>query len=225
MAAKEQDAVAAAEAWLAQHGVATSSDRSGQLRPATDAPGPRSSVTASGRGGDEHEGGADATTDSGSDADPESVARSIVLRKLAARAHTRAELERVLKTKRVPEEAIDTVLDRMVEVGLVDDEVFARDWVESRQRRRFLSKSALRQELTRKGVEREEIESAVGAVGAEDELAAARALAEKKAPALAKLDPQVRYRRMAGLLGRRGFSSGVVGRVLSEKLGDRAEIT
>jgi regulatory protein len=229
MAAKEQDAVAAAEAWLAQHGVATSSDRSGQLRPATDAPGPRSSVTASGRGGDDHEGGADAATDSGSgadcDADPESVARSIVLRKLAARAHTRAELERVLKTKRVPEEAIDTVLDRMVEVGLVDDEVFARDWVESRQRRRFLSKSALRQELTRKGVEREEIESAVGAVGAEDELAAARALAEKKAPALAKLDPQVRYRRMAGLLGRRGFSSGVVGRVLSEKLGDRAEIT
>jgi regulatory protein len=118
----------------------------------------------------------------------------------------------------VPQEAIEAVLDRMVDVGLVDDEVFARDWVESRQRRRYLSKNALRQELTRKGVEREEIQSALESVDGADELAAARALAEKKGPAMARLEPQVRYRRMAGLLGRRGFSSGVVGRVLSETL-------
>lgn len=152
----------------------------------------------------------------GADADPESVARSIVLRKLAARAHTRAELERALQAKHVPEEAINTVLGRMVDLNLVDDKGFARDWVESRQGRRFLSKHALRQELTGKGVDREDVDSALEAVGADDELAAAQALADKKAPALARLEPQVRYRRLAGMLARRGFSSGVVSRVLSE---------
>lgn len=151
-------------------------------------------------------------------ADAEAVARTLVLRKLSARAHTRAELEQALSAKRVFEEAALSVLDRMAALGLVDDQVFARDWVGSRQQRRYLSRSALRQELTRKGVDREQIESALEVVDGDDELVAARALVQKKASGMSRLAPEVRYRRLAGLLSRRGFSSVVVSKVLREML-------
>jgi regulatory protein len=152
------------------------------------------------------------------DADPETVARTIVLRKLAAQARTRHELAKALAARQVPEEIAQQVLDRMESVGLVDDAAFARDWVESRQQRRHLSKSALRRELQTKGVDRDQIEQAVADVGGEDELEAAEALAGKKLAGMSGLPREVQYRRLAGMLARRGFGSGVMSTVLSKVL-------
>ena len=154
------------------------------------------------------------------DADPENVARQIVLRKLSAQARTRSELAKALQVKRVPPEVADRVLERFQEVGLIDDAQFARDWVESRQGRRSLSRSALRRELTAKGVDRDEIEAALEPVTSTEELAAARQLADKKLRSMSQLTPDVRYRRLAGALARRGFSSGVIGSVLDDVLHD-----
>ena len=154
------------------------------------------------------------------DADPESVARTIVLRKLAAQARTRHELATALSARQVPEEVAAEVLDRMESVGLVDDASFARDWVQSRQQRRHLSKSALRRELQAKGVERETVDEAVAEVAGDDELEAAEALAVKKLRTMNGLARDVQYRRLAGALGRRGFGPGitstVIGRVLDQ---------
>lgn len=155
------------------------------------------------------------------DADPEAVARTIALRKLSAQARTRHELDQALQRKNVPEEVATSVLDRFEEVGLLDDETFAQDWVQSRQQRRHLSRSALRRELQAKGVDREHVDAALGTVDVEDELAAARALVAKKEGSTRGLDPQVRHRRLAGALARRGFGSGVVATVLGE-LRDRS---
>ena len=87
-----------------------------------------------------------------SPADPEQVARTILLRRLEAAPRTRAELATTLRERNVPDEVALRVLDRFEEVGLIDDRVFARMWVESRQRGRNLSGRALRSELRRKGV-------------------------------------------------------------------------
>ncbi|MBA3530281.1 MAG: regulatory protein RecX [Propionibacteriaceae bacterium] len=152
------------------------------------------------------------------DADPESVARTIVLRKLAAQARTRQELNKALQAKHVRGEVADIVLDRMESAGLVNDAALARDWVESRQQRRHLSRQGLRRELATKGVESAEIESALSGVDDDDELHAARSLAEKKLRSMRELQPEVRYRRLAGVLARRGFGPGVINRVLSEAL-------
>lgn len=152
--------------------------------------------------------------------DPESVAKAIVVGKLSLRAHTRAELEKALRTRLVPEEIACVVLDRMVSLGLVDDQGFARDWVDSRQQRRHLSRRALQQELTRKGVQREQIDAALQRVDRDDELTAARTLADKKRSTLLHLDRDVGYRRLAGVLGRRGFSADVVSTVLRETFGN-----
>lgn len=150
------------------------------------------------------------------DADPTEVARQIVLRKLSAKARTRQELAEALNAKRVPAEAAEEVLDRFGELGLIDDAQFAHDWVESRQGRRFLSRSALRRELSAKGVDRDEIEQALEPVTSVEELAAARKLVEKKLRSMERLVPQVRYRRLAGALARRGFGPAVISTVLDE---------
>ena len=152
------------------------------------------------------------------DADPEAVARTVVLRKLAAQARTRHELETALAAREVPAEVASGVLDRMESVGLVDDAAFARDWVASRQQRRHLSRSALRRELQRKGVERELVEEAVNEVGGGDELRAARDLADRKLRSMSGLPREVQYRRLAGALARRGFGSGVTASVLDAAL-------
>ena len=93
------------------------------------------------------------------------IARTIALRKLTAQARTRHELAVALRARNVPEDAAAEVLDRLGEVGLVDDAAFADEWVSSRQQRRHLSRSALRQELQRKGIAREQIDHASGTGG------------------------------------------------------------
>ena len=118
----------------------------------------------------------------------------------------------------MPPDAAQQVLDRLEAVGLVDDEKLARDWVESRQARRHLSRSALRRELQAKGVDRDDIEAALEQVSRDDELRAARALAGKKLDAMVGLGHDVRRRRVAGALARRGFSSDVISRVLADVL-------
>lgn len=152
------------------------------------------------------------------DADPVSVARTIVLRKLAAQARTRQELAKALAARQVPEDVARSVLERFEAVGLVDDATFARDWVESRQQRRHLSKSALRRELQTKGVDRDHIDAAVAQVDGSDEMTAAQALAEKKLRSVAGLPREVQYRRLAGALARRGFSGSITAAVVGTLL-------
>ena len=152
------------------------------------------------------------------DAEAEEVARTIALRLLTARARSREELRRAMRRKRVPEQVMERVLTRFEEVGLVDDSGFAQAWVESRQERRHLSKTALRHELRTRGVEPAEIDAAVGQVCAEDETEAARALAVKKLAATRGLPAEVRYRRLVGLLTRRGFGSATIAAVVNDAL-------
>ena len=143
------------------------------------------------------------------------MAREIALRLLGVRDRTRHELEVALAKKRVPPEAAEEVLDRLTEVGLIDDQRFAEAWFSSQQRRQR-STRVLRQELRTKGVDVEVVELASSAGDDDADLNAARALVAKKLPALGRLSHDVRYRRLAGQLARRGFGSGVISTVLRD---------
>ena len=154
------------------------------------------------------------------DADVESVARTIALRKLTAKACTRHELDQALRAKNVPESVIDGVLDRLQEVGLVDDASFAVDWVTSRQQRRHLSRRLLRRELQAKGVETSHIDSALDRVDHHAELTSARDLVERKRAAMNGLSRDAQYRRLAGMLSRRGFDTSITARVLADVLSE-----
>jgi regulatory protein len=148
----------------------------------------------------------------------EEIARTTALRKLTTRACTRHELDQALQAKNVPESVKDSVLDRLQEIGLVDDASFAVDWVGSRQQRRHLSHRALRRELEAKGVGPSDIDRALDSMDPDAELTSARALVARKQARMKGLAREVQYRRLAGILGRRGFDASVIKRALADVL-------
>jgi len=155
----------------------------------------------------------------GPEAVPESVARTILLDALTGQARSRKELRQRLAKKGVPDEIAERLLDRFAEVGLVNDEAFARSWVESRQRSRGLARRALAQELRRKGVDDETAQTALDDVDPAQEEQAARMLVRKKLRSLQGVDQAAATRRLAGLLARKGYPAGLAFRVVREELG------
>ena len=144
--------------------------------------------------------------DLGPEPDHEAVARKILLDQLTGQARSRHELADRLARRNVPDDVAGQLLDRFEEVGLVDDEAFARSWVDSRQRTRGLARRALAQELRRKGVADETAREVLAEVDPADEEQAARELVRKKLRGLRGVDDTVAARRLAGMLARKGYS-------------------
>jgi regulatory protein len=156
----------------------------------------------------------------GPDADPESVARTILLDALTGQARSRQELRERLAKRAVPDALAERLLERFSEVGLVDDAAFARSWVESRQRSRGLARRALAQELRRKGVDEQTARAALEEVDPDDEAETARELVRKKLRAMRGLDRTTATRRLVGMLGRKGYPPGVAFAVVRDELGE-----
>jgi regulatory protein len=154
----------------------------------------------------------------GPDADHESVARKILLDQLTGQARSRKELSDKLASRNVPDEIATALLDRFEEVGLVDDEAFARSWIASRQPGKGLARRALAQELRRKGIDDEVARDALDEVDPADEEAAARALVRKKLRTLSRVDDTTATRRLVGMLARKGYSSGLAFAVVRDEL-------
>jgi regulatory protein len=158
--------------------------------------------------------------------DPEARARQICLRLLTIAPRTRAHLAQALHRRGVPAEAAENVLSRFTDVGLIDDAAFARAWVESRHHSRGLSRRSLSAELRRQGVESDEIREAVETLDPEQEVATARRLVEQKLAGTRGQPPEVRVRRAAGTLARKGYPPGLIFRLIKEVLeqeGPRSE--
>ncbi|RPF27882.1 regulatory protein RecX [Georgenia muralis] len=152
--------------------------------------------------------------------DAEEVARTIALRQLTAAPRSRAQLEVAMARRDVPEDVAGRVLDRFTEVGLVDDGAYAEMLVRTRHAERGLARRALAEELRRKGIAPDVAAGALEQVDDADEEAAALALVRKKARSTRGLDAQVRRRRMAALLGRKGFPAGVAMRAVETVLAE-----
>ena len=153
-------------------------------------------------------------------ADPESVARRIALDLLTAAPRTRAELATAMAKRSVPDDVAKQVLDRFTEVGLIDDAAFAEAWVRSRQTRRGLAPRALARELRDKGVAEPIVADAIAAVDRDEVESAARTLARRKARASVGLPVEVRVRRLAGMLARKGYPSDIALRAVRDVLAE-----
>ncbi|WP_185996285.1 regulatory protein RecX [Nocardioides campestrisoli] len=175
--------------------------------------------------GDVHHGVAAWTGDlpedpvqAGPEADHEAVARKILLDQLTGQARTRKELADKLSAKNVPDAVATMLLDRFEEVGLIDDEAFARAWIASRQPGKGLAGRALAQELRRKGVDDETVREAVAEIDPDDEEEAARRLVRKKLRTVGGLERDKATRRLVGMLARKGYSSGLAFAVVRQEL-------
>jgi len=155
--------------------------------------------------------------------DPHQVARQIVLRQLAMAPRSRAELLAKLEQRDCPAEVAAAVLDRMTEVGLIDDQAYAQMLVRSQQAGRGLARRALARELHKKGIEDHLALEALAAISDEDERDRARALVDKKLRAMHGLGIQVQTRRLAGMLARKGYTSSVTYAVIRDAIADAPE--
>jgi len=147
--------------------------------------------------------------------DDPAVVLEAAARFLEARSRSVAEVRRRLTGAGYRPDLVDGAIGRMTELGMLDDEAFARAWVESRDRARPRGERAIREELRQKGIDREIIdlvlEERQGSSGetAPDLVAAERLLA-RHARALARVvDPRQRRQRAYALLARNGFDPDV----------------
>lgn len=149
--------------------------------------------------------------------DDPAVVLEAAARFLEARARSVGEVRRRLTSAGYRADLIEGAIERMTELGMLDDETFARTWIESRDRARPRGERALSEELRVRGVDRTVIVAALeerratasdageDSVPSADEAAAERLLA-RHARALERVaDPRARRQRAYTLLARNGF--------------------
>ena len=132
---------------------------------------------------------------------------------LGRQAYTTGQLKDKLNRKGAAEDTVTKVLDKLLELKLVDDALYAEAFVRSRSR----SKGAirLRQELFRKGVAEPLVDKAVGELDEATQLGAALSLAQKNLWRW-KGEPRQRYAKAYAFLARRGFPVEVVREALEQ---------
>lgn len=150
--------------------------------------------------------------------EPSALAREICLRQLSHGPRTAAQLAAAMARKGIEEDVANEVLERFTDVGLIDDVAFAEAWVESRHAGRGLARRALAHELRTRGVDTAVIAVAVAELDPERELETARALAVKRLASTRGLETPARFRRVASVLARKGYSEAVAYRVIREAL-------
>ncbi len=130
------------------------------------------------------------------------VAHERALKFLSYRPRSIAEVRRSLVGKGFSPATIDAVVQRLKEANLLDDQAFARYWVDNRETFEPRSGRALRFELRKKGLADPDISAAVEGVNEED---AAYRAALPQARRYAHLDRQAFTKKVGDFLLRRGF--------------------
>lgn len=121
---------------------------------------------------------------------------------LSYRPRSRAEVEAGLRKRDVAKEQIVAVVERLERAGFLDDEAFARYWVENRERFRPRGPRALRYELRNKGIADEIVDRVLTVIDVAD---SAYRAAENKARQLRHQDRETFHRKLVAYLARRGF--------------------
>ena len=149
--------------------------------------------------------------------DAEEQAHERALRLLARRPRSETEIRQRLQKAGVAALVITVVIDRLRASKLLDDEAFAKFWVENRTTFRPRSKRALQMELKRKGVSSAALDEALQET---NDAEAAYALALKRAKRLAALPAPDFRRKLSDYLARRGFDYETVEPIVRRVMAD-----
>ena len=164
---------------------------------------------------------------------------------LEARPRSVDEVRRRLLRLGYRADLVEAAIDRLGDLHYLDDDAFARAWIESRDRARPRGEHALRRELELKGVDRAVVAAVIedrrglaagAATDAEadgdrdagpespDDAAAERLLRRRLPAILREADPRRRRQRAYALLARSGFSPDVCAAVSRRVLDDVAAL-
>ncbi len=145
--------------------------------------------------------------------------RDFALRLLSGRDHSIYELRLKLQKKfsSYPEE-MEGVIQECIEKKYLDDERFAQEWIRFREEGSPRGTFLLKQELRKKGVSPEVIDSVLSHIPETDGLAKAETLAKKKISSFPPdLSALKKRERLFRFLLSRGFDHGVIAKILSSR--------
>jgi regulatory protein len=139
---------------------------------------------------------------------------------LAGRPHTVAEIHRHLRSKKFDAETIAQAIDRLRAQRYVDDEAFARWWVEQRERFKPRGDRALRTELAQKGVARDVVDVVLGERAPDADVEQARRALSRPLTRWADMPDAERKRKIHAYLAARGFDYDTIDEVTRREVTD-----
>ncbi|MEA2660591.1 MAG: regulatory protein [Chloroflexota bacterium] len=149
------------------------------------------------------------------DTPPQGDAYEAAVRYLGSRPRSVSEIKRHLRTKRFDEAAQDKAIDQLRAQRYIDDEAFARYWVEQRAKFRPKGQRAIASELIAKGVARETIDVVLGEADPDSESKRAREAISRPMNRWLSMEEPERKRKIHQYLVARGFSYDVIEEVLA----------
>ncbi len=167
-------------------------------------------------------------TDTETDDNPESAgelakrAENIAMYALTRRAVSIREMEKLLKSRDLPDDVVATEIARLEGVGLLDDYALATDLAERFQRRKGLGASAVKQELGKRLLSPASIDLAVAELPG-DQLELATDEARKRLSRLKGLDKETLNRRLYAYLRRRGFRGAEISNAIKAALAESTD--
>ncbi|MDQ6738296.1 MAG: recombination regulator RecX [Gemmatimonadota bacterium] len=138
---------------------------------------------------------------------------------LSARAYTVRQLRRKLLQKEVPMDEAETVIQRLIVAGLLDDTRFALAFARSKLVSQGASSRRVAQDLARKGVTAEIAKKAIHEVIVDEEVdtrASLQKAARRKLASMGDLEPLVVRRRLFAFLARRGYELDEIREAMSD---------
>jgi regulatory protein len=154
------------------------------------------------------------------DAAPTGSAYDTAVRFLGVRPRSVSEIKRHLRTKRFDDDAQDNAIDQLRAQGYIDDEAFARYWVEQRAKFRPKGQRAIVSELIQKGVARETIDLVLGEADPDTETKRARESIRRPMTRWLSMTENERKRKIHQYLAARGFSYDVIEEVIAKPEAD-----
>jgi regulatory protein len=145
-----------------------------------------------------------------------SKARETVFRMLRMRPRSEKELRDKLKLKEFSDDTIDATIEYLKKIRLIDDQQFARAWINSRLSRPFGLKR-IQFELQNKGVSKNIIQQQFDTVKETyEEKEVVVELAKRRYARYKNIDTTKAKRRVFDYLARRGFSAEAINTAMRE---------
>ena len=170
------------------------------------------------------------------------VVLNAAARFLELRSRSVEEVRKHLTAAAFRQPLVEGAIERLLQLGWLDDRAFATAWVESRDRARPRGQVALRRELALKGIDRATVDAVLAERdeagrddpdeesgrrsrgGSADEVAAERLLTKNRGALKRIDDPRLKRQRAYALLARNGFDPDVCREVSARFAAPDAEL-
>lgn len=139
-------------------------------------------------------------------------AKERALNLLSFRAHSKKELEQKLKRKSFNEVSAKIAVEKMSELGLLNDFEFAKSLANELIFRKFYSGSRVKYELSKKGIDKNIVDDILEEMDF-DEYEIAKKFVQKKCRNILNLDEKIK-KRLISSLQRLGYSWDVIKNVV-----------